>query len=103
MNWSETIGAALTYRSDAAADASTSKKWPSLGQQRADALVALAEGTVSPGDLTTEVVVHVRGNGCSLDDGTQITDSEVAQLLPHVFIRTLIHDAERNPITASGK
>jgi hypothetical protein len=36
-------------------------------------------------------------------DGTPITDSEVAQLLPEGFIRALIHDAHGKPINASGK
>ncbi len=104
MRWSRSVKVDVTESArNASADGSDDPAWPSLGQQRADALVALAEGTISPGEVTTEVVVHVRGDGCTLDDGTPITDSEVAQLLPTAFIRLLIHDAERNPINASGK
>jgi hypothetical protein len=85
-----------SYRPDASADA-----WPSVVQQRADALVALARGG-GPA-LTTEVVLHVRGDGCSLDDGTPISGSVVERLVPRAFLRALIHDAEGRPINASGR
>jgi hypothetical protein len=83
---------------DASADAST---WPSLLQQRADALVALVEG--GGAGSVTEVVLHVRGDGCTLDDGTPIPSSVVERIAPTAFIRALIHDAERRPINASGR
>ena len=76
-------------------------KWPSLGQQRADALLAVL--TDGGGRVVTEVVVHVRGDGCTLDDGTPVADSAVARLLSDAFIRLLIHDAERRPINASSR
>ena len=53
--------------------------------------------------VVTEVVVHVRGDGCTLDDGTPVAESAVARLLSEAFIRVLIHDAERRPINASGR
>jgi hypothetical protein len=89
---------------DAPADASTSPsvtKWPTLTQQRADALITV----ISDGgaNVTTEVVLHVRGDGCTLDDGTPIADSVVERLVPDAFIRVLIHDAERQPINASSR
>src|SRR5690606_38056153 len=64
----------MAYRGPAHASADASavgtQRWPSVSQQRADALVGLVTG----GGLgvTTEVVLHVRGDGCSLDDGTPL-------------------------------
>lgn len=75
--------------------------FPSLGQQRADAFVALFLGCdVS---LTTEVVVHVRGDGITFDDGTPTTRNAVVRQLDESFVRLLIHDAERRPINASSR
>lgn len=74
---------------------------PSLAQQRADAFVALFMGL--PVDLTTEVVVHVRGDGTTFDDGTPTTDHAILRQLDHAFIRLLIHDAERRPVNASSR
>ena len=75
--------------------------WPSVAQQRGDALVELiAEGGAH---VETELVVHVRGDGCTLDDGTPIAGSVVERLVPEAFLRALIHDAERRPINASGR
>lgn len=75
--------------------------FPSLGQQRADAFVALfLSCDVS---LTTEVVVHVRGDGIAFDDGTPTTSHAMLRQLDHSFIRLLIHDAERRPINASSR
>ena len=54
-------------------------------------------------DLTTEVVVHVRGDGTTFDDGTPTTNHAVLRQLDHAFIRVLIHDAERRPINASRR
>jgi hypothetical protein len=76
-------------------------RWPSLGQQRADALISLI--TAGGSEVIAEIVVHVRGDGCTLDDGTPISDSAVARLLPEAFVRALIHDAEGRPINASGR
>lgn len=75
--------------------------WPSAGQQRADALVALL--TEGGAQVETELVVHVRADGCSMDDGTPISESIVHEIAPHSFLRALIHDAESRPINASGR
>jgi hypothetical protein len=85
-------------RPDASADAS---RWPSIAQQRADALVALVQGDGS--GVITEVVLHVRGDGCTLDDGTPIAETVVERIAPGAFIRALIHDADGRPINASGR
>ncbi len=74
---------------------------PSLAQQRADALVDIAAGSADR--LVTELVLHVRADGCTLDDGTPVSDSVVASLVPSAHIRALIHDAESRPIDASGR
>lgn len=77
------------------------EQWPSLAQQHADALARLLqEGT---GGLTTELIVHVRDDGASLDDGTAIPMSAVERIAPGAFIRALIHDADNRPINASAK
>jgi hypothetical protein len=86
-------------RPDASADASA--RWPSFPRQRAEALVQLV--TEGGTDVQTEVVLHVRGDGCTLDDGTPIADTVVERIAPESFIRALIHDAERRPINASGR
>jgi hypothetical protein len=83
-------------RRDASADA-----WPTVAQQRSDALVSLTEA--GGADIAYEVVVHVRADGCTLDDGTAVNENAVARMLPDSFVRLLIHDAERRPINASGK
>lgn len=74
---------------------------PSLAQQRADAFVALFMGL--PVELTTEVVVHVRGDGATFDDGTPTTNHAILRQLDRSFIRLLIHDAERRPVNASSR
>ena len=86
------------FRPDASADASA--RWPSTAQQRADALLELV--TDGGASVATEVVVHVRGDGCTLDDGTPIASTVVERIAPQSFLRALIHDAERRPINASG-
>lgn len=75
--------------------------FPSVAQQRADAFVALFLGCNV--DLTSEVVIHVRGDGVTFDDGTPTTDHAVLRQLDHCFVRLLIHDAERRPINASSR
>ena len=74
---------------------------PSLAQQRADALQALFLGLDV--DITTEVVIHVRGDGTTFDDGTPTTTSSVVRQLDDAFIRLMIHDTERRPINASQR
>jgi hypothetical protein len=98
----EVLRAQRDVRVSADADSPRSvTKWPSIAQQRADALLALVTG----GGLAveTEVIIHVRGDGCTLDDGTPVAGSVVERLVPDAFIRLLIHDAERRPINASGR
>ncbi len=75
--------------------------FPSLAQQRADAFVALFLGCDV--ELTTELVVHVRGDGITFDDGTPTTGHAVLRQLDQAFIRLLIHDADRRPINASRR
>jgi hypothetical protein len=87
---------------DASADASGNEaRWPSIPQQRADALVELFGG--GGASSSVEIVMHVRADGCSLDDGTPMAGSVVERLVPDAFLRALIHDAESRPINASGK
>ena len=75
--------------------------FPSRAQQRSDAFVALFLGCdVS---LVTEVVLHVRGDGITFDDGTPTTSDAVVRQLDDAFIRALIHDAEGRPINASRR
>lgn len=83
-------------------------KRPTLAQQRADALVAHFTLTGRDGETKqprrgVEVVVHVRGDGNTLDDGTPIGDNEVAGLIDGSFISLLIHDMKRQPIDASPR
>lgn len=74
---------------------------PSLAQQRADAFVALFLRLEI--GLTTEVVIHVRADQHTFDDGTPLTTSAVTRQLDDAFIRLLQHDAERRPINASSR
>ena len=83
------------------ASADASCPWPSIAQQRADALVELLTG--GGVDITTEVVVHLRGDGATYDDGTPIPWPDLESVLPESFVRALIHDADRRPINASGR
>jgi hypothetical protein len=89
---------ATVSRRHASADAS---RWPTAGQQRADALIELVSGGGAA--VATEVVVHVRSDGFSLDDGTPIPRSVVERIAPDSFLRVLIHDAESRPVNASGR
>lgn len=67
----------LYASADAPGDGS---KWPTAAQQRTDALLALVRGGGAA--VVTEVVMHVRADGCSLDDGTPIADSLVERIAP---------------------
>jgi hypothetical protein len=82
-------------RRDASADA-----WPSLAQQRADGLMALAR---SQSTVTTEVILHVRGDGCFLDDGTPVAETVVERIAPRAYLRALVHDAAGRPINTSAR
>ena len=83
-----------------------------LAQQRADALVRLVSAAGSGEDrgassgaavaLNAEVIIHVRGDGATLDDGTPITMSAVERIVPTAALRAMIHDAERRPVNVSG-
>ncbi|MGI9611818.1 MAG: hypothetical protein ACR2QO_02835, partial [Acidimicrobiales bacterium] len=75
-------------------------RWPSLAQQHADALHQLL---ITDLDLTTELIIHVRGDGCTLDDGTPIADTIVERIAPTSFVRALIHDAQARPVNASTR
>jgi hypothetical protein len=77
--------------------------WPSLAQQYADAVHRLARASGGEDDATLEVLLHVRGDGCTLDDGTPIADSVVERVAPTAFVRALIHDADGRPINASSR
>lgn len=82
-----------------ASNAGASAGVSSVAQQHADAVADLVmNGSGSP---TIEVVLHVRGDGVTLDDGTPVPESEAARLVPTSFVRLLIHDAERKPVNAS--
>ncbi|RMH83560.1 MAG: hypothetical protein D6683_02195, partial [Actinomyces sp.] len=74
---------------------------PTLAQQRADALVVVCRD--GGAGVDTEIVIHVRGDGCHLDDGTPLTDTVVERLAPTAFLRALIHDAEGRPVDASSR
>lgn len=75
--------------------------WPTAAQQRADAFTELLDTGTGP--VATEVVLHVRGDGCTLDDGTPIAGSIVERVAPQSFLRALIYDARANPTDASNK
>ena len=75
--------------------------WPSVAQQHCDALEQILTGTA--GTIDTEVIVHVRADGATLDDGTPIPDSVVEAIAPESFIRALIHDTRNRPIDATGR
>ena len=91
----------LVSQSSHHASADASGHWPSIAQQRAHAFLELVREDGAT--IATEVIVHVRGDGCTMDDGTPITDHAVARLLPEAFIRLLITEANRLPINASGR
>jgi len=86
---------------DASATRGSHPAWWSLAQQRVDALIdLLANGGTN---IATEVILHVRGDGCTLDDGTPIADTVVERIADTASLRAMIHDAESHPINVSGK
>jgi hypothetical protein len=90
----------LMPREESDATAVAPEPRATLAQQRADALVeVIGRGGASP---RTEIVLHVRGDGCTMDDGTPVPDGVIEQVASEAFIRALIHDADRRPINASG-
>ena len=88
-------------RWDASADASQGR-WPSVAQQRADALVELLTGDAGT-RFVTELVVHLRGDGATYDDGAPIPWADLERIMPEAFIRALIHDASGRPVNASSR
>ena len=75
--------------------------FPTLAQQRADALCVLfLQQDIS---LTTEVVIHIRGDGNTFNDGTPITTNAITRQLDHAFVRLMIHDAHNRPVNASNR
>jgi hypothetical protein len=83
------------------ASADAPKRWSSLAHQRSRALRAFCRD--ADGERTSEIVLHVRGDGCTMDDGTPISEAVVARIAPNAFLRALIHDAEGRAINASGR
>ena len=96
-SWVMTRRRVLT-RSELGASA---EAFPSVVQQHADAIEALVDNDGTGAD--TEVVLHVRGDGCTLDDGTPIAGTYVEEIAPASFLRALVHDADGRPINASGR
>lgn len=95
------VDARVMRRATSASAVAGDGGFPSLAQQRSDALIdVLANGGAG---VEAEVVLHVRGDGATLDDGTPVTESAVARLLPDGFVRALIHDAAGRPIDASAR
>ena len=88
-------------QADAPAGAQPRERRPTLAQQRADGLVALA--TDGGSNTVHEVVIHVDADGNRLADGTPLSDSAVTRLLPASFISLLMHDSARHPIDASPR
>ncbi len=86
---------------DATASRESHPRWASLAQQRVDALIDIisAGGT----NVVTEVILHVRADGCTLDDGTPIGGSIVERIADTSTLRAMIHDAESHPVNVSGR
>ena len=74
---------------------------PLMCQQRADAFVLRFLGKNI--ELSTEVVIHVRGNGATFDGGTPITNNAVCQRLDESFIRLMLHEIGGKPIDATNR
>ena len=104
------IQAAVDARVMQAKHRDSEDRRPSLGRQRASAVVDLmvgdsseAPGSPGPVRVDTEVIVHVRADGLSLHDGTPLADTVLAGLVDTAFIRALVHDAEDRPVNASTR
>lgn len=79
----------------------TDQPWPSVSQQYADAISEiLTNGT---GPTITGIILHVRGDGATLNDGTPIADSIIERIAPQSFLRAMIHNAETNPVDVSNR
>ena len=98
----EAIDAELVCcRKRAAVRGASADAWPSIAQQRADAFAMLLMG--GGAHVLTEIVVHLRGDGATFDDGTPVPWSELERIAPASLFRALIHDADGRPINASGR
>jgi hypothetical protein len=86
---------------DTTASRRSHRVWASLAQQRVDALVDLIAS--GGGGVCAEVILHVRADGCTLDDGTPIAGSVVERIADSAVLRAMIHDAEAHPINVSGR
>ncbi len=75
--------------------------FPTMAQQRADAFTLLFNDLNI--DLTTEIIIHVRGDGNTFDDGTPITTSAICRQLDGAYMRLMIHDTHRKPIDATNR
>lgn len=74
----------------------------SLAGQRARCL----HDTVTTGSTVTverEIVLHVRPDGCTMQDGTPVSSHAVASLIGVSFISALIHDVDGTPIDATHR
>ncbi|UDY35748.1 13E12 repeat family protein [Dermatobacter hominis] len=74
----------------------------SLAGQRARCLHHVATSGAGA-TVTREVIVHVRGDGCTMHDGTPVSSHAVASLIGGSFIRALLHDIEDKPIDATNR
>ena len=72
--------------------------WPTLAQQRADALTELV---TSNANHRFEVLIHVDHTGCRFPDGTPLTDTTVTGLLDQAAVRLIVHDTNGRPVNAS--
>ena len=91
------VGAAIDARVMQGITQAPAHERNSLGHQRALAFLDLLTNHNTTVD--TEIVVHIRSDGCTMHDGTPIADHTVAALIDTAFIRTLIHDADNHPST----
>ena len=72
--------------------------WPTLAQQRADALTELV---TSNAKHRFEVLIHVDHTGCRFPNGTPLTDTTVTGLLDQAAVRLIVHDTNGRPVNAS--
>ena len=94
-----TLLTTIVLRAKPSTDASGT--YPTLAQQHTDALeTALTAGI---GSIDTELILHIRGDGATTNDGTPIADTVIARIAPTAFLRVMIHDADSRPINASGR
>lgn len=92
-------------RADASAGAQDDDgtAYPSLAQQRADALVQVLTEPSAGAHVDAEVVMHITEDGNHLADGTPLSDRAVTEMLPEAFVSLLMYDSARQPIDASPR